>query len=126
MKNPGPKTTFEVGMLAGDSWKKVLILAFVAFIFPHHVILKFMGSCFFQVNSSKGNGNTNVNGVTKKSKVQAPPIVDPNPKVCLNYDMWFLILYPVGCFTEFSTLFLSSNRVAILIQIQRKRWLRAS
>jgi hypothetical protein len=85
-----------------------------------------MGSCFFQVNSSKGNGNTNVNGVTKKSKVQAPPIVDPNPKVCLNYDMWFLILYPVGCFTEFSTLFLSSNRVAILIQIQRKRWLRAS
>ncbi|TKV96189.1 hypothetical protein SEVIR_9G413200v4 [Setaria viridis] len=54
MKNPGPKTTFEVGMLAGDSWKKV--------------------------NSSKGNGNSNVNGVTNKSKLQAPPIVDPNPK----------------------------------------------
>ncbi|CAN6289489.1 unnamed protein product [Urochloa humidicola] len=54
MKNPGPKTTFEVGMLAGDSWKTV--------------------------KSSKGNGNNNVNGITNKSKSQAPPIVDPNPK----------------------------------------------
>lgn len=60
-----------------------------------------MVSCFHQVNSSKGNGNSNVNGVTNKSKLQAPPIVDPNPKVCLNYDMWFLILYPVGCLTDF-------------------------
>ncbi|CAN6300966.1 unnamed protein product [Urochloa humidicola] len=51
MKNPGPKTTYEVGMLAGDSWK--------------------------MVKSSKGNGNSNVNGITNKSK-QAP--TDPNPK----------------------------------------------
>ncbi|RLN39762.1 uncharacterized protein C57A7.06-like isoform X1 [Panicum miliaceum] len=49
MKNPGPKTTFEVGMLAGDSWKTV--------------------------KSSKGNDN----GITNKSKLQAP-IVDPNLK----------------------------------------------
>ncbi|KAG2540881.1 hypothetical protein PVAP13_9NG587500 [Panicum virgatum] len=50
MKNPGPKTTFEVGMLAGGSWKTV--------------------------KSSKGNDN----GITNKSKLQAPCIVDPNPK----------------------------------------------
>ncbi|KAL6902063.1 hypothetical protein ACP4OV_004939 [Aristida adscensionis] len=54
MKNPGPKTTYEVGMLAGDSWKKV--------------------------KSSKGNDNSNINSTTKKSKLQVPPIVDPNPK----------------------------------------------
>ncbi|OEL35067.1 hypothetical protein BAE44_0003911 [Dichanthelium oligosanthes] len=53
MKNPGPKTTFEVGMLAGDSWKTV--------------------------KSSKGNDDNNVNRITNKSKLQTP-IVDPNPK----------------------------------------------
>ncbi|CAL4939314.1 unnamed protein product [Urochloa decumbens] len=46
IKNPGPKTTFEVGMLAGDSWKTV--------------------------KSSKGNDNSNVNGVTNKSKLLTP------------------------------------------------------
>ncbi|RLN16757.1 uncharacterized protein C57A7.06-like isoform X1 [Panicum miliaceum] len=50
MKNPGPKTTFEVGMLAGDSWKTV--------------------------KSSKGNDND----ITNKSKLQTPSIVDLNPK----------------------------------------------
>ncbi|KAF8721082.1 hypothetical protein HU200_023498 [Digitaria exilis] len=53
MKNPGPKTTFEVGMLAGDSWKTV--------------------------KSSKGNGNSSVSGITNKSKLLAPTVV-PNPK----------------------------------------------
>ncbi|KAL6649907.1 hypothetical protein ACP70R_014131 [Stipagrostis hirtigluma subsp. patula] len=54
IKNPGPKTTYEVGMLADNSWKKV--------------------------KSSKGKDNSNINGITKKSKPQAPSIVDPNPK----------------------------------------------
>ncbi|KAF8739203.1 hypothetical protein HU200_013924 [Digitaria exilis] len=53
LKNRGSKTTFEIGMLAGDSWKTV--------------------------KSSKGNDNSNVNGITNKSKLQAPIIV-PNPK----------------------------------------------
>lgn len=48
IKNPGPKTTFEVGLLAGDSWKKV--------------------------KNTKGNGQSNVNDITDKSKL------DPKPK----------------------------------------------
>jgi U3 small nucleolar RNA-associated protein 14 len=85
MKNPGPKTTFEVGMLAGDSWKTVLIVASAAIYFLAMLCFKLMDYCFHQVKSSKGNDN----GITNKSKLQAP-IVDPNPKVCLNYDPWFL------------------------------------
>ncbi|OQU92618.1 hypothetical protein SORBI_3001G376900 [Sorghum bicolor] len=54
IKNPGPKTTFEVGMLAGDSWKKV--------------------------KSNKGNDQSNGNGITNKSKLPVPSIVDPKPK----------------------------------------------
>ncbi|CAD6341639.1 unnamed protein product [Miscanthus lutarioriparius] len=54
IKNPRPKTTFEVGMLAGDSWKKV--------------------------KSNKGNGQSNGNGITNKSKLPVPSIVDPKPK----------------------------------------------
>ncbi|XP_062215639.1 uncharacterized protein C57A7.06 [Phragmites australis] len=53
-ENPGPKTTFEVGMFADNSWKKV--------------------------KSSKGNDNSNINGITNKSKSQVPSIVDRNPK----------------------------------------------
>jgi hypothetical protein len=47
MKNPGPKTTFEVGMLAGDSWKKVLILAFVAIYFSSPCYFEVYGLLFF-------------------------------------------------------------------------------
>ncbi|CAD6211133.1 unnamed protein product [Miscanthus lutarioriparius] len=54
IKNPGSKTTFEVGMLAGDSWKKV--------------------------KSNKGNGQSNGNGITNKSKLPVPSIVDPKHK----------------------------------------------
>ncbi|KAK3147283.1 hypothetical protein QOZ80_3BG0280460 [Eleusine coracana subsp. coracana] len=47
IKNPGPKTTFEVGMLVDNSWKKV--------------------------KSSKGNGNSDIKDMTNKSKLQVPP-----------------------------------------------------
>lgn len=54
IKNPGPKTTFEVGMLAGDSWKKV--------------------------KSDKGKDHSNANDITNKSKIPVHSIVDPQPK----------------------------------------------
>ncbi|KAJ1297193.1 hypothetical protein BS78_01G358800 [Paspalum vaginatum] len=54
IKSPGPKTTFEVGLLAGDSWKKV--------------------------KSTKGNGQSNVNDSNNKSKMPVPSMVDPKLK----------------------------------------------
>ncbi|KAL5218186.1 hypothetical protein ABZP36_018870 [Zizania latifolia] len=54
IKNPGPKTIFEVGMLADNSWKKF--------------------------NSSKGNGGSSINGDTNKSRVNATSMPDQKPK----------------------------------------------
>ncbi|GJN31434.1 hypothetical protein PR202_gb19833 [Eleusine coracana subsp. coracana] len=58
IKVAGPKTTFEVGMLVDNSWKKV--------------------------KSSKGNGNSDIKDMTNKSKLQVPPKVDPIPNVYLK------------------------------------------
>ncbi|KAF0887817.1 hypothetical protein E2562_004038 [Oryza meyeriana var. granulata] len=54
INNPGPKTTFEVGMLADNSWKKF--------------------------NSSKGNDRSNINGDTDKSTAKVPYMADQKPK----------------------------------------------
>ncbi|KAL5222170.1 hypothetical protein ABZP36_026883 [Zizania latifolia] len=54
IKNPGSKTTFEVGMLADNSWKKF--------------------------NSSKGNGRRNISGDMNKSRVNVTSMADQKPK----------------------------------------------
>uniref|UniRef100_A0A0D9VTV7 Uncharacterized protein n=1 Tax=Leersia perrieri TaxID=77586 RepID=A0A0D9VTV7_9ORYZ len=54
MKNPGPKTTVEVGMLADNSWKKF--------------------------KSSKGNDGSNISGDMGKSTVKVPYMTDQKPK----------------------------------------------
>ncbi|KAL5224488.1 hypothetical protein ABZP36_011127 [Zizania latifolia] len=54
IKNPGSKTTFEVGMLADNSWNKF--------------------------NSSKGNGRRNISGDTNKSRVNVTSMADQKPK----------------------------------------------